>query len=111
MKRTNESEICSPITSEQANANALQPLHLNPEEYRHALADLDISQAQQDALLYALWHIISTFVDMGWGVDTVRIVLPELFENAGSDSQKMLEQKHHENFNSCSKPEKGQSHD
>lgn len=111
MKRTNGSGICSPINSEQVGSSLLQPLHLNPEEYRHALADLEISPAQQDELLHALWHIISTFVDIGWGVDTVRIVLPELFENAGSDPKKMLEQKHQENFNFCSQLEKGQSHD
>ena len=32
--------------------------------------------------------MMKTFVDLGWGVDGVQMLLPELFEKAGADSVK-----------------------
>ncbi|MEM1363316.1 MAG: hypothetical protein AAGF94_16645 [Pseudomonadota bacterium] len=36
------------------------------EKYRHHLADSDLTLAQQDEFLRALWAIMSTFVDLGF---------------------------------------------
>jgi len=72
------------------------PLKFAAEDYRHHLGDLDLTEDQQDELLKTLWHIMSTFVDIGWGVDTVQMFLPELFDQSSQsaladDSQDALD--------------------
>lgn len=62
------------------------PLQLDEDEYRADLAEFDLSEDQQNELLQALWNIMSMCVDIGWGVDTVRLVCPELFEKVASSS-------------------------
>ncbi len=69
--------------------DTFKPLVFDPDEYRHYLDDT-LSEEQQNELLQALWHIMSIFVDIGWGVDTVQMFLPELFENAVLDSEKLV---------------------
>jgi hypothetical protein len=34
---------------------------------------------------------MSTLVDIGWGVDTVQILLPDMFAEVAPDSEKLLE--------------------
>ncbi len=71
----------------------ITPLVFNPEDYRHHLDGIELTEAQQNELLETLWQIMSTMVDIGWGVDSVQMMLPELFKNAGQDSEKLLASK------------------
>ena len=52
---------------------------LNPDDYRQDLASFDLTEDQKKELLEALWQIMATLVNIGWGVDTVQSLLPELF--------------------------------
>jgi len=54
------------------------------DQYRHHLDEYELTQAQEDELLEALWHIMSTMVDIGWGVDNVQRMIPELFNRESS---------------------------
>ncbi|MCP5275793.1 MAG: hypothetical protein H6936_13275 [Burkholderiales bacterium] len=67
------------------------PLKFEPDDYRHHLDEFDLTQEQQNELLESLWMIMSTMVDIGWGVDTVQILLPDLFAEVAPDSEKLLE--------------------
>lgn len=60
------------------------PLSCKPDEYYDDIAHLDISQEEADELLKALWEIMSTMVNIGWGVESVQIMLPELMNNPDS---------------------------
>ncbi len=73
-----------------ADNKALPKLTLNPDEYREHLAGFELTEAQENELLQVLWQIMSTMVDIGWGVDTVQMFLPDMFEKAGADSDKLL---------------------
>lgn len=77
----------------QVSAAYYAPPKLNPQDYCDDLAELQLTDEQASELLNALWHIMSIFVDIGWGVDTVQIVLPDLFENIARDSNPLLESK------------------
>ena len=57
------------------------PLKFEPDDYRHHLDEFDLTQEQQNELLESLWMIMSTMVDIGWGVDTVQILLPDATKN------------------------------
>ena len=81
------------------------------DEYRDDLAGLDMTKEQQDELLQTLWNIMSAFVDIGWGVDTVQMFLPDLFKNAGPDSGKLIESKDTQKFNNAAQAGKGQAHE
>lgn len=67
------------------------PLPLDPDDYLPYLDGFDMSLEQKQAALFALWHIMSAIVDIGFGMDTVQILLPDIFEKASRDSGKLLE--------------------
>lgn len=75
-----------------------RPLSLNPDDYRQDLASFQLTEEQENELLDILWNIMKTMVGIGWGVDTVHYLLPEIFGNAStetspSDSTKIQERK------------------
>ena len=47
----------------------------DPEKYRTYLEDTELSEEQQVEYLKVLWSIMITFVDLGFGVDSVQQVL------------------------------------
>lgn len=69
------------------------PLKPEPDDYCHHLNEYDLTEDQQNELLQSLWYIMGTLVDIGWGVDTVQMLLPELFAEVAPDSQKLVESK------------------
>jgi hypothetical protein len=46
-----------------------------PEDYCHHLEGSGLTEAEQNELLAALWKIMCGFVDLGWNVDAVSLVL------------------------------------
>jgi len=73
-------------TERPRDSNSGTPIKFAAEDYRQHLSELDLSEDQKDELLKTLWHIMSTFVDIGWGVDTVQMFLPELFDQSSQSS-------------------------
>ncbi|MGF1462355.1 MAG: hypothetical protein ACFB2Z_04185 [Maricaulaceae bacterium] len=49
----------------------------NLDKYRPLLADMDLSDAQKDDALRALWSILSHFVDQAFDGDAVQHVFDE----------------------------------
>ncbi len=60
----------------------VSPLVLDHSIYLPMIDDLDCSQAQKIEFLEALWSIMTSFVDLGFGVDSVQLLFPEIFENS-----------------------------
>ena len=56
------------------------PSAFDAEEYLPHLAEFDLSDAQARELLTTLWNIMTAFVDLGFGVDSVHRYLPALRE-------------------------------
>jgi len=53
------------------------------EKYRPLLGDFDLSEAQKDDLLKAMWSIMDSFVDRAFGDDPVQqVVCKEAFGKA-----------------------------
>jgi len=76
--------------------------------------EFDLTYEQQTELLQTLWNIMSTFVDIGWGVDTVQMCLPELFDadnqdGLAMDSKDLLDSDSTRNKYTSSTVEKGTS--
>ncbi len=76
---------------------AVPPLQLDPEEYRDYLAAFDLSEAQQNELLETLFHILRTFVEIGFGLDPVQNIFSGIVEKALQEESGTLENKEHFN--------------
>jgi len=44
-------------------------VHFDPEAYAHHIADLDLTEAQQLAVMRTVWDLLVLFVDAGFGID------------------------------------------
>ena len=96
---TRSTQDTMPETSEQSDDKALPKLTLNPDRYREHLSAFELTIEQQNDMMQVLWNMMNTFVDIGWGVDTVQMFLPELFEKAGPDSGNLIKQTNTLTFN------------
>ncbi len=71
------------------------PLHtpgalpFNADKYLEHVEDCEMTQAQKLEFLHTLWDIMSTFVRLGFGVDSV---LPTLFQEASRNAADALEE-------------------
>jgi hypothetical protein len=54
------------------------PFDVSP--YMEDLRDFDISDEEKIAFLESLCLIMKTFVDIGWGVDSIQRIFPPLME-------------------------------
>lgn len=70
---------------------ALPTIAFDAERYRPHVADLNLSAAREEELLRTLWDIMSAFVDIGWGVDSVQNLLPFLREEFSAEAAPLLE--------------------
>lgn len=87
-QKTETTNCDPPMTTPQ---RVVPVLKLDPEEYRSYLEEFDMTQEQQNELLEVLWNIMRTFVDIGWGLDSVQMFSVAKNEFSGPDSGKMLD--------------------
>lgn len=74
-------------------ADAARPiLRVDVEKYQSFLDDTDLSDAQKEQLIEALWSIIVSFVELGFGVHPVQEACGKLPET-GTESGKCDEDK------------------
>ncbi|MFT3815218.1 MAG: hypothetical protein QM740_17860 [Acidovorax sp.] len=63
-----------------------EPSIIDTSAYMDDLEAFDISEEEKIAFLEALCFIMKTFVDIGWGVDSVQRIFPALFEREEATS-------------------------
>lgn len=68
----NDMSFVPPECRDDFNREA-QRIHFDPEAYAHHLADFDLSDAQKDIMLRAVWDILVAFADAGFEIDTVSL--------------------------------------
>ena len=73
-------------------APSVQPV-FDPERYAHEIAHLDLTEEQAAEYLRTIWEIMKAFVDLGFGVDSIHHVLPELAAIPSEEGRGMLESK------------------
>ena len=61
-----------PASHTQTQATNAAPLAFDPAAYRHFLDDCDWTKPQKDAFIAALWEIVSSFADLGFGRDPIQ---------------------------------------
>ncbi|MGH1351806.1 MAG: hypothetical protein ACRBBN_13520 [Methyloligellaceae bacterium] len=60
------------------------PLAIDYEKYLACLEDMDASEEEKREFIEALWHILTHFVDIGFGVHPVQQVFPDIFPETGN---------------------------
>lgn len=75
-----------PISSEASQPDAISPLAFDPEKYLDYIDDPYLTDAQKTVFLQTLWTIMSSFVDLGFGVDSVMPILELKTLEAGEDA-------------------------
>jgi len=70
----NEFEIVGRTEAAPAGSDA----PFEEEKYLPELENADLTDEQKSELLQALWSIMKTFVDLGFGVNSIHRFLPEL---------------------------------
>lgn len=68
-------------------------LELDVEKYLPYVEGFDISEEQKAELLKNLWSIMRSFVEIGWGLDTLQVCIPALKEFSSEFQKNSLEQK------------------
>ena len=71
--------------------NAPRTLTLDVDRYQKYLDDADLSEAQKQDVLEALWSIIVSFVDLGFGVHPVQRACGQLPEIASQSSNQVVD--------------------
>lgn len=73
------SDRLAQLPASEAEGDTSRPtnamLSFDPADYREHLDSCPITEDQKDELLRALWDIMCAFVDLGWGLDAVSLVL------------------------------------
>jgi len=96
--------LLDPPTPQDASHSAVPKF--DPAKYASHVDDLDLTPAQQEDVLRALWKIMTGFVDMGFGVESVQNFLPELGKLSSEFRKNALDiedSKHTDNFNAVAK--------
>ncbi len=61
-----------PVIRQEEEAQRPLVLSIDYEKYEHYLEDSNLTEAQKQEFLQALWNIIVNFVDLGFGVHPVQ---------------------------------------
>jgi hypothetical protein len=70
---------------------------LDVSRYSEYVKDFELDEEQQTELLQTLWWIMATFVDLGFGVDSVQRCLPALAEMSSETAEDEVKSKVHDN--------------
>lgn len=90
-RTTDDPDITALATVESTTVAAIPKL--DAAKYLGELEDCELSEAQKVELLQTLWFIMATFVDWGFGVDSVTRALPALADFSSSAESDALEEK------------------
>lgn len=75
-----------PILSKSTQPEITGPLSFNPAKYLNYVDDPHLTDAQKTEFLQTLWTIMSSFVDLGFGVDSVLPILKQRALEAPDDA-------------------------
>lgn len=85
---------CAPAV-ETRSAHA--PLKLDLKKYREYLDEFELSQEEQDELLGVVYNICRTFVEIGFGLDSVQNIFSGIAGKALQEAAGTLDKKDHFN--------------
>jgi len=89
-------------SSSKLEEHTWAPLKIDLKEYSEDLKEFDLTEEQKIELLETLCSIMRSFVDIGWGLDSVQLFSVSDDEFSSPDSGNTIEQKDSKNsFNNA----------
>lgn len=82
-------------THERGPPTEALALQFDAQEFAHLLANTDLTEDQKIEYIQIVWHIMCAFVDLGWGVHSIHLALPELAEISSDAPGDELKCSHH----------------
>ena len=77
----------------QSGKRARPTLQVDIERYAPYLEDADITDEQKRELIEALWSIMVSFVDLGFGIEPVQQVVSEILEVPACEALSVVKSK------------------
>lgn len=97
MTEKNPEDTIEPLKDRPAEMSESLAL-FDMDAYRDDLAELDLTREEQTEILQALWQVMSSFVDIGWGVSNVQLLMPDLLGDVAPDSKNLIGSNDQENL-------------
>ena len=94
-----------PDLSERLNAPPRSTLTVDVARYEAFLADTDMTDAQKEEFLQALWSIIVSFVELGFGVHPLQEVCGQNAETPAQSAKDGFNEVNSETFIAKEEPE------
>jgi hypothetical protein len=70
-------------------------LQFDAQEFAHFLDESDLTQDQKLEYIQTVWSIVLQFIDLGWGVNSIPVALPEYAEISSDAPGDALDCFHH----------------
>jgi len=83
-KNEGDTQVVEPVAGSSA---------FDAEEYLPYLAECDLTEVQAREHLATLWEIMKAFVDLGFGVDSIHQIFPELIGKTSKTESGEIESK------------------
>ena len=71
----------SPILQDEDTSTSPPETALDLASYQAYLMDMGMSDTQAQEFIQTLWHIVATFVDMGWGIEATQSALRQIAQD------------------------------
>ena len=75
-----------PVLEDASQPLSLRPLQFDAAKYLDYVEDPHLTEAQKIEFLQTLWTIMASFVDLGFGVDSVMPILEGRALESGQDA-------------------------
>lgn len=82
MTDENKNELNGSWLDANTDASAISSPRFDPDEFREYVEHYDLTEEQENELLETLWNILRTFVELGFGLNSVQTIFTENLENA-----------------------------
>lgn len=85
------------MTLDPPNGTGASPGHppgFDAARYWHFLEDWEVSDEDKSEFLRIMWALMNGFVDLGFGVDSVSLLLRQWAESASEDRADMVSSDH-----------------
>ena len=83
--------VSDDVNNDPADAGTTGEQAFDPDRYRHHLEDFALTREQEDELMRVLWTMMLSFVDLGWGVDSVHNIFAQMVDKSLQGAENSIE--------------------
>ena len=85
--------VCDDVNNDPVGVGTTSEQGFDPDRYRHHLDGFALAREQEDESMRVLWTMMLSFVDLGWGVDSVHNIFSQMVDKSLNDEENSIESK------------------